>query len=146
MTTKEKNKMSDALIVAIIGQTVTLLIVFIQQWFSSRNLKLQLKNENKKQYYIEKRQAYKILIDNVNVDFVDRLFFESVDLTFFYKEVFLYASKEIINLYNKFDESVRNYVETYKESSEDERSQQVKIMGDYASRIIALVKKEFEDL
>lgn len=138
--------MSDALIVAIIGQTVTLLIVFIQQWFSSRNLKLQLKNENKKQYYIEKRQAYKILIDNINVDFVDRLFFESVDLTFFYKEVFLYASKEIINLYNKFDESVRNYVETYKESSEDERSQQVKIMGDYASRIIALVKKEFEDL
>ena len=123
MTTKEKNKMSDALIVAIIGQTVTLLIVFIQQWFSSRNLKLQLKNENKKQYYIEKRQAYKILIDNVNVDFVDRLFFESVDLTFFYKEVFLYASKEIINLYNKFDESVRKYVETYKESSEDERNQ-----------------------
>ena len=138
--------MSDALIVAIIGQTVTLLIVFIQQWFSSRNLKLQLKNENKKQYYIEKRQAYKILLDNVNVDIINRLYLESVDFNFFYKDVYLYASREIIILFNKFEESFRNYVNAVKENNESAINEYSKKIWEYGSQLMGLVKKEFEDM
>ena len=139
--------MSDALIVAIIGQTVTLAIVFIQQWFSNRNLKLQLKNENKKQYYMEKRQAYKMLIDELNVDFIDRLFLgETVDLNFFYKEVYLYASREIFILFGKFSDSFENFKKAILDKDDEKSKTYAREMSEWASKIMERAKKEFEDM
>lgn len=88
--------MSETLIIAMIGQIVTLLVVFIQQIFNHRNLKLQIKNNNKKEFNIEKRNAYKLLISKINIDFLTAANSDLTYFDFFFKEVYLYASNEII--------------------------------------------------
>ena len=80
--------MSNFLIISCVGQIVVFIAIFLEFIFGGRRSELQLKSERKKVYFTEKREAYKKLINRLNVDFFDgRDELKSQDLDFFYKEI-----------------------------------------------------------
>lgn len=89
--------MSETLIVAILGQVVTLAVVFIQQIYNNKSLKIQLQSNNKKDFNIEKRKIYKILLNHLNIE---SLIKENYSITFFdalYDDIYLYSSEDVIS-------------------------------------------------
>ena len=93
--------MDATLWIALAGQVVTLLVVFIQQIFNSRNLKMQLNNGNKKDSYVEKRLVYRKLLKKTNIENLEKLNYDDSFFDSIYDDVFLYCSKEIISSVNR---------------------------------------------
>lgn len=93
--------MNATLWIALIGQVITLLVVFIQQIFNSKNLKMQLNNGNKKDSYIEKRMIYKKLLKKTNIENLEKSNYDSTFFDSIYDDVFLYCSREIISFVNR---------------------------------------------
>lgn len=139
--------MSDTLIISCVGQIVVLLVIFIQQIILDRNINMQLKNERKREYYAEKKEAYKILIDKLNVDFFegkDEL--RSRDLDFFYKDVFLYVSDDIVKEFFKLNRFYQEFIKRYENLNINEIECSCRYLGRLISNIRDLARKEYAQI
>lgn len=139
--------MSDTLIISCVGQIVVLLVIFIQQIILDRNINMQLKNERKSEYYAEKKEAYKILIDKLNVDFFEgKEELRSRDLDFFYKDVFLYVSDDIVKEFFKLNRFYQEFIKRYENLNINEIECSCRYLGRLISNIRDLARKEYAQI
>ena len=139
--------MSDTLIISCVGQIVVLLVIFIQQIILDRNINMQLKSERKKEYYAERKEAYKILIDKLNVDFFEgKEELRSRDLDFFYKDVFLYVSDDIVKEFFKLNRFYQEFIKRYKQLNIKEIECSCRYLGRLISNIRDLARKEYAQI
>ena len=139
--------MSETLIIAIVGQIATILTIVLQQILSSRNVKIQIKLEIKKEYYKEKCKAYKLLISTLNIDFIENKTELNIkDLDFFYKDVFLYVSENISTAFHLFYNIYFELATNKKSLSQEQIQEDYRLLGMYASQVRNLARKEFEDM
>lgn len=140
--------MSETLIIAIIGQVITLVIVLMQQIFNNKNIKKQHNLELKKIYYNDKREAYKKLMMIVNLNVIKKLDLKNLykNIDYFYKDILIYASSELTDKVFEFhDLSIK--ILSLKENNAKE-NKITKLYNDLAfinGQIHAIVRKELKE-
>ena len=139
--------MSNFLIISCVGQIVVFIAIFLEFIFGGRSSELQLKSERKKVYFTEKREAYKKLINRLNVDFFDgRDELKSQDLDFFYKEIYLYVSDDIVKEFFVLNRFYQELVKNYKQYNLQEIESSCRRIGRQIGAIRDLARKEFEKI
>ena len=140
--------MSETLIIAIIGQVITLVIVLMQQIFNNKNIKKQHNLELKKIYYNDKREAYKKLMMIVNLNVIKKLDLKNLykNIDYFYKDILIYSSSELTDKVFEFhDLSIK--ILSLKENNAKE-NKITKLYNDLAfinGQIHAIVRKELKE-
>jgi len=138
--------MSEALIIAIIGQIATISIVIIQQICTTKNFKKQTQLDLRKNYYNEKVVAYKKLLAILSAKSIEKSLGKDNPVhDIFFKEVLIYASDAVVDKYFEFEDEYNSLVSSKDNISMQTFRKKLKNLGFIAGQIHSIIRDEINE-